>query len=136
MTFAGRTPGIVFRDFADYLNFILSRTLTRMPLIVSIPPGSTRASLDFRPGGNSGPVPIQTAYGELGLELGQPIQVIRHDARHHFQSPMPTGLERDGRATLLQELHLPTGQLSIEEVIRFCLNAWHQMLTESYERTM
>ncbi len=69
----------------------------------------------------------------------------RFYARHHFQSPQPTGLERNGRTTLYQELHLPTGWVSIEEVIRFCLNdlgaqtqlspeAWHQLLSESHQR--
>lgn len=141
-------------------------------------------AITFRPGGNSGPVSIRTAYGELEFGVGQFCEGVRRDdgqyqlrtlsyrytigkpgeseplfrweyvrspeegkhyARHHFQSPQPTGLERDGRATLYQELHLPTGWVAIEEVIRFCLNdlsattrlkpeEWHRLLTDSHER--
>ena len=67
----------------------------------------------------------------------------REDARwcrHHLQGPLRLSL---GDGVGLNELHLPTGYVVIEDVIRFCINdleveplsaEWHTVLEESYER--
>lgn len=63
--------------------------------------------------------------------------------RHHLQGnmPLPPPL-RDGALTL-DDLHVPTGFTTVEEVLRFCLTdlgveplsaEWDRVLTESYER--
>ncbi len=61
--------------------------------------------------------------------------------RHHLQGDIPVPF---GRTTVpLDDLHLPTGFMTIEEVLRFCIvdlevprlsEDWHAILTESYER--
>jgi hypothetical protein len=62
--------------------------------------------------------------------------------RHHLQGPVSIPLAR-GEAISLNDLHLPTGYVTIEEVIRFCIvdleakvlsPDWHAVLTESYEK--
>lgn len=67
--------------------------------------------------------------------------------RHHIQGPIPVSFGVGGPVSL-NDLHLPTGQILIEEVIRFCivdlgvqpldssfrddgLPAWHHRLLES-----
>jgi hypothetical protein len=55
--------------------------------------------------------------------------------RHHVQGPIPVNL---GRATVpLNDLHMPTGWVPIEEIIRFCIvdlgvpalaDDWHERL--------
>lgn len=59
--------------------------------------------------------------------------------RHHLQGPINLPL---GGGVLLQHLHLPTGYVVLEDVIRFCINdlevvpldgGWHDVLEESYE---
>lgn len=71
--------------------------------------------------------------------------------RHHVQGPMPLSLG-PGRPISLNDLHLPTGPIPIEEVVRFCivdlgvrpldpsihddgLPAWHHRLIESQTQT-
>lgn len=61
--------------------------------------------------------------------------------RHHRQGGVPLQF---GRAEVpLNELHLPTGFVTIEEILRFCIvdlgvrylsEDWHEILTNSYER--
>lgn len=61
--------------------------------------------------------------------------------RHHFQGQLvvPWG----DPPLKLNDVHLPTGYVAIEDVIRFCivdlgvqplLDGWHEVLDESYER--
>jgi hypothetical protein len=61
--------------------------------------------------------------------------------RHHLQGPINLPLGDAG--VLLQHLHLPTGYVVVEDVIRFCINdlgvrpiseRWHDLLEESYEQ--
>jgi hypothetical protein len=40
--------------------------------------------------------------------------------RHHIQGPIPVDFS-PGQPTSLNDVHLPTGQVPIEEVIRFCI---------------
>lgn len=68
-------------------------------------------------------------------------------SRHHLQGSIPLGL-RDRRVpgageTWLNDLHLPTGWVPIEEILRFCIvdlgvrplsNAWHAELEASVAR--
>lgn len=81
-------------------------------------------------------------------------EYIRHPAgdnayyaRHHFQGPMPTGLRLGTTETLFQDIHLLTGWVPIEEIIRFCLHDlgahaacepedWDRILRESRNRFM
>lgn len=59
--------------------------------------------------------------------------------RHHLQGPVTVPF---GRHNLnLNDLHLPTGYTTIEDVIRFCIvdlgasplsSGWHEVLEESY----
>ena len=61
--------------------------------------------------------------------------------RHHLQGPVRLQI---GKAKLsLNDLHLPTGYVTIEEVLRFCIadlgvkplsRQWHRLLEESYQR--
>ena len=62
--------------------------------------------------------------------------------RHHLQGPVTLTLGRAGDV-LLNDLHLPTGYVPIEEIIRFCLvdlevpslsssGEWPRTLDESY----
>lgn len=62
--------------------------------------------------------------------------------RHHVQGPMAIPFGRD-RNVPLNDLHLPTGYVPIEDIIRFCLvdlgvhplsPDWHRILNESYRR--
>jgi hypothetical protein len=59
--------------------------------------------------------------------------------RHHIQGDVPLQFGRD--LVPLNDLHLPTGFVTIEEVLRFCIvdlgvrplsDDWHTILTESY----
>jgi hypothetical protein len=60
--------------------------------------------------------------------------------RHHLQGPLTLPL---GGEVSLKDLHLPTGYVVIEDVIRFFINDlgvrplspdWHKILEESYEQ--
>jgi hypothetical protein len=62
--------------------------------------------------------------------------------RHHVQGPMHLTVG-DAPGLLLDDLHLPTGFVTIEEILRFCIvdlgvepisRRWHEVLEESYER--
>jgi len=62
--------------------------------------------------------------------------------RHHLQGPVPLAIGGGGSIPL-NDLHLPTGYVTIEEVLRFCIvdlgvrplaDNWNEILTESYER--
>lgn len=61
--------------------------------------------------------------------------------RHHLQGPM--NLPLPGHVVSLNDLHLPTGYVAFEEVLRFCIvdlgvrplsDAWDGILRDSYER--
>ncbi|MDP9352069.1 MAG: hypothetical protein M3P51_11080, partial [Chloroflexota bacterium] len=41
--------------------------------------------------------------------------------RHHFQGPIRLDLGRSGEQVVLNDWHLPTGWVTIEEVLRFCI---------------
>lgn len=60
--------------------------------------------------------------------------------RHHLQGPVSVSFGRDSVVSL-NDVHLPTGYVPIEEIIRFCLNDlgvrplspdWDRILRESY----
>lgn len=60
--------------------------------------------------------------------------------RHHLQGNLP--LLISGQRTSLNDLHLPTGYVTIEEILRFCIvdlaikplsRDWHGSLEESYQ---
>jgi hypothetical protein len=62
--------------------------------------------------------------------------------RHHLQGPVTLDMGRAG-AVSLNELHLPTGYVPIEDIIRFCIvdlgvealsDNWDRLLRESYTR--
>jgi hypothetical protein len=62
--------------------------------------------------------------------------------RHHLQGRVPLALGR-GEPVSMNALHLPTGYVTIEEVLRFCIvdlgvaplsNEWDAILTTSYEK--
>lgn len=61
-------------------------------------------------------------------------------SRHHLQGPVELSLPG---LTTLNAIHLPTGYVPFEDVIRFCIHdlgaapsdpAWHDVLEESYNR--
>lgn len=61
--------------------------------------------------------------------------------RHHLQGPVE--LEIHGNSVLLDDLHLPTGYVTFEEVLRFCIvdlgvrpqhRNWSAILKRSYEQ--
>ena len=61
--------------------------------------------------------------------------------RHHLQGPV--NLPLPGPAVSLNDLHLPTGYVAFEEVLRFCIvdlgvralsDAWDEILRESYDQ--
>jgi hypothetical protein len=61
--------------------------------------------------------------------------------RHHLQGPVP--LRIGGHEVSLNDLHLPTGYVTLEEVLRFCIvdlgvtplsGGWDATLEESYRR--
>ncbi len=61
--------------------------------------------------------------------------------RHHVQGPMDLQVA-PGRAIGLNAVHLPTGFVPIEEVLRFCIvelgvrprtTTWHDTLKDSYQ---
>ena len=61
--------------------------------------------------------------------------------RHHLQGPIQLPIGDD--PVVLNTVHLPTGYVTVEDVIRFCIvdlevrplsNDWHQELEESYRR--
>ena len=62
--------------------------------------------------------------------------------RHHLQGPIQLDVA-EHHSLALDGLHLPTGFVTIEEVLRFCIvdlgvrplsRDWHDVLTRSYER--
>jgi hypothetical protein len=63
--------------------------------------------------------------------------------RHHLQGEVPLPI-RDGDSQLtLDDLHVPTGFTTVEEILRFCISdlgveplsrEWDGILTDSYER--
>ena len=62
--------------------------------------------------------------------------------RHHLQGPIQLNTAEDA-SVVLDDIHLPTGFVTIEEVLRFCIvdmdvrplsRNWHDVLTQSYER--
>lgn len=62
-------------------------------------------------------------------------------SRHHLQGPVQ--LQIHGHTVSLNDLHLPTGYVCFEDVLRFCIadlevpplsEEWDQVLRESYER--
>ncbi|HEX5166289.1 MAG TPA: hypothetical protein VFV93_12885 [Thermomicrobiales bacterium] len=70
--------------------------------------------------------------------------------RNHLQGPIPIAI--GGKRVSLNDWHLPTGWVPIEEVIRFCIvdlgvepldrsldandnSGWHTRLTESYQQS-
>lgn len=62
--------------------------------------------------------------------------------RHHLQGPLPVPLLASKPLTL-DDLHLPTGYVPIEEILRFCISDlgvrprqrdWHEVLEESYRQ--
>jgi hypothetical protein len=61
--------------------------------------------------------------------------------RHHVQGEIDLNL--GGQVVRLNDLHVPTGYVTIEEVIRFCIvdlgaqpmsDQWHEVLEDSYQR--
>jgi hypothetical protein len=64
--------------------------------------------------------------------------------RHHLQGSIELDvIDSDGRTASLQDWHLPTGSVSIEEVLRFCIvdlgvrpldEDWHDILRDSHAR--
>jgi hypothetical protein len=61
--------------------------------------------------------------------------------RHHIQGP--TSLNLGSSLVAMDHLHVPTGWVTVEEILRFCIvdlgvtplsQEWHQILTESYTR--
>jgi hypothetical protein len=61
--------------------------------------------------------------------------------RHHVQGDIPVSIAR--RRLSLNDLHLPTGYVALEDIIRFCLvdlrarrlsTDWHKILQESYQQ--
>jgi hypothetical protein len=61
-------------------------------------------------------------------------------ARHHLQGPAP--IDVGSRYVSLNDLHVPTGPVQVEEIIRFCINdlgvaplsdEWDAILVESVE---
>lgn len=60
--------------------------------------------------------------------------------RHHLQGDIR--LDISGQELELDDVHLPTGYVTIEEIIRFCIvdlgvkpltKDWHQVLEDSYQ---
>jgi hypothetical protein len=64
--------------------------------------------------------------------------------RQHLQGPLRVGvMDQAGREASLQDWHLPTGEVALEEVLRFCIvdlgvtplaSNWHDVLSNSYAR--
>jgi hypothetical protein len=64
--------------------------------------------------------------------------------RHHFQGPIRLDIaDSDGTPAMLNDWHLPTGWVTVEEVLRFCIvdlavtplsDDWDAILQESYVR--
>jgi hypothetical protein len=61
--------------------------------------------------------------------------------RHHLQGDIPVSIANQNVS--LNDLHLPTGYVTIEDIIRFCIvdlgvaplsGDWHKILEESYQR--
>jgi hypothetical protein len=61
--------------------------------------------------------------------------------RHHVQGDIPITIS--AHTISLNELHLPTGYVALEEIIRFCLTdlrvrplftGWHDIIEKSYRR--
>lgn len=173
------------QEFRDTLNKLLNTTITYRTLSVSI--AGDRAILTFRgPSGSSTPAELRTAYGVMGLYIGQVCvlrpadetgpnlqtviyryalhngtdpdsgQIIRWEydrrpkpkrgatepptwCRRHFQGPV--ALPMGDRQIPPDDMHLPTGYVPLEDVIRYCIvdldvklldQNWDQILTDSY----
>jgi hypothetical protein len=72
---------------------------------------------------------------------GRPVDHSARWCRHHIQGTVPVPL--GGRSVPLNQLHTPTGEVLIEEVIRFCIvdlgveplsGDWDEILIESRGR--
>jgi hypothetical protein len=79
--------------------------------------------------------------------VGQPLDPDARWCRHHLQGPITVGLrarrDQSASALTLNHLHLPTGWVPLEEVLRFCIvdlgvrpltETWHADLEARYSR--
>jgi hypothetical protein len=92
-------------------------------------------------------------YALLPVGHGEPLlrwEYVRwpgDEARYcqqHLQGPLRVGIvDQTGREANLQDWHLPTGGVALEEVLRFCIvdlrvppltPEWHSVLSDSYAR--
>jgi hypothetical protein len=89
-----------------------------------------------------------TGHDELPAEGTEPIlrwEYVREPpegkrwCRHHLQGPVSVALNRETRT--LNDLHVPTGYVPFEDIIRFCIvdlgvasesDDWDRLLRESY----
>lgn len=73
--------------YTDYLNHLLTRTVTETRLVVAPytapPAGSPRMQIAFRRRGVAVQAPLRTRFGRLGLYLGQVCEdLVKPDGRH------------------------------------------------------
>jgi hypothetical protein len=164
--------------FADHLNTVLNRTVTRMRLVPLVRGDSLM--LGFRQAGSATVATLSSTFGPLELYLGQVCRATQAapgeyqlatvqygysigtpgseptvrweyrrtrqqpDAtwcRHHIQGPIDIPM---GSGSLrLNNVHVPTGWVTVEEVLRFCLaelsvpplsEDWDRVLEASYKQ--
>jgi hypothetical protein len=171
------TPNETFQIFREYLNGLLHRTITDVPLVQIIQ--EDRAFLQFRRGGDSVAVDVGKGYH---LYLAQTLRAVKQTKReyrlrtlhyayriaegpefedewffrweynsrehepglhprHHCH--IPVSLDCLGQTLSLAKMHIATGWVTIEEVIRFLIhelkvrpksNGWDQHLRDSEEK--
>lgn len=179
MPITGATLAEAARNFRDHLNSVLSRTVTRTPVVLVEVPGVPRFQITFRQAGQPIQAQLNTRFGWMGVYLGQVCGSIMRDdrlhelrtlsyryalypdgteepiirweylrelrreeqwCRHHLQGPIEVRFNQ--HIVSLNDIHLPTGYVTFEEVLRFCivdlgvppLHAdWDRILAESYE---
>ena len=159
MAFKGRTLQEACQALREHLNRLLSHTITRVPIIVLIEPGTDLVYVSFRQGGVSDSVTLQSRFGPVDLYLGlicdgvdgehqrfrlrtlkyqylmkranesEPVVRWEYDrfptgpglwCRNHLQGAIPVRFS-NGQPVSLNDMHLPTGWVPFEEVIRFCI---------------
>lgn len=157
--FEGRNLSQTVTTLKDYLNQLLSHTITRTPIIATIDRRQHRAWMSFRHGGEPSTTTVRTHFGPMDLFLSQGCDIIggEHEpvrlrtlsyrytlaplgaaeplfrweyerfpgpgsywCQHHVQGPIDLDVGRGARISL-NDLHLPTGWVPIEEIIRFLI---------------
>lgn len=141
MPITGRSLWHATLQLCEHLNHVLATTVTQTRLVPVEPrAGATLIHVSFRQRGQPYTLTVDDEVEPLfRWEFGR--QMPELYCRHHLQGAVPLQI---GRHTVsLNDLHLPTGYVRVEEILRFCVadlgvrprsEEWDRVLRDSYDR--